>query len=353
MSDTSTQDSAAADELLSPEAIAAAREIASGVEDGLNRVLLGQEELVRGVLVAVLARGHVLLEGLPGLGKTELVKGLAGALGLAWRRVQFTPDLLPGDITGGPVLEEDERGRRTFTFRKGPVFTQLLLADEINRASPKTQSALLEAMAERSVSVLGETHRLPEPFLVVATQNPIELEGTYPLPEAQLDRFLFRLEVPSPPSEALEAILTQRRGGRPPALDALVDEAGLAQLFDAVDAVFLPRAVARYVARLVEASHPSSAAAPETVRGAVRHGGSPRAAIALAEAGRARALLCGKPNVGFDDVRALALPVLGHRLVLDYRARLDGIGPRHVVDALLEGVAELEGDLPGPAERGA
>lgn len=314
--------------------------------DALGRVLFGQDELIERVLCACLARGHVLLEGLPGLGKTELAKGLSHVLGLDWRRLQFTPDLLPGDITGGAVLEQGADGSRALVFRPGPVFTQVLLADEINRASPKTQAALLEAMQERSVSTMGETRQLPDPFLVLATQNPIELEGTYPLPEAQLDRFLFKLDVRGVDRGTLERILVERRGRKAPELESVLDEGSLKRLFAAVDRVYLPRAVAGYIARLVDASHPTSDIAPDTVSSYVKHGGSPRAGIALAESARAKALIEGKPNVGFDDVRALLLPCLGHRLVLDYRARLDGIGASEVVDALLSGVSEVPGQMP-------
>ena len=327
--------------LLSPEDVQTARERAQLVLDGLGRVLFGQEDLTRMVLVACLARGHVLHEGLPGLGKTELVKGLAGLLGIGSRRLQFTPDLLPGDVTGGHMLETADDGTRKLVFHPGPVFTNLLLADEINRASPKTQSALLEAMAERRVTVVGETRPLPQPFYVIATQNPIELEGTYPLPEAQLDRFLFKLDVPAVDHTVLARILMERRGGAPPELDSVLDGAGLDELFRVVDAVFLPEAVASYAARLVEATHPTSALAPEGLAGLVRHGASPRAAIAIAGAARAHALLEGKPNVGFDDVRAVAPHALAHRLVLDYRARLDGRGGRDVVALVLEGVPEV------------
>ena len=340
--------------LLSPERVDEARAKVAAVLEGLDRVLLGQEELTRLVLVACLARGHVLLEGLPGLGKTELVKGLASLLGLEFKRLQFTPDLLPGDVTGGHVLEERPDGRggstRGLVFHPGPIFAQIVLADEINRASPKTQSALLEAMQERRVTVLGETRELPRPFYVLATQNPIELEGTYPLPEAQLDRFLFKLVVHGVGPDTLEAILTQRRAGRPPELAAVTSAAELEEVYAAVDAIFLPRAVARYVARLVDATHPRSAGAPEQVASYVRYGASPRAAIAIAESARAHALLAGKPNVGFDDVRAVAPHAMAHRIVLDYRARLDAVTDLALVAAVLEHVPEVGEGLPPELE---
>ncbi len=335
--------------LLSPEAIEDARAKALRVLDGLNRAILGQEELTRFCLVACLARGHILLEGLPGLGKTELVKALSRLLGLTFRRLQFTPDLLPGDVTGGHVLEESD-GKRGLVFHPGPVFTQILLADEINRASPKTQSALLEAMQERRVTTLGETRELPSPFYVLATQNPIELEGTYPLPEAQLDRFLFKLDVTKVDRATLETILTERRGGVPPELEMVADETTLAEIFATVDGVFLPRAVANYIARLVDASHPGAPGATETVERYVRYGGSPRAAIAIAESARAHALLAGKPNVGFDDVRAVAPHALAHRMALDYRARLDRVDARAIVRALIDEVSELSEELPREVE---
>jgi len=287
------------------------------------------------------------LEGLPGLGKTELVKALASLLAVDFGRLQFTPDLLPGDVTGGHVLETDGGGGRRMVFHPGPVFTNVLLADEINRASPKTQSALLEAMQERRVTVLGETRELPHPFWVFATQNPIELEGTYPLPEAQLDRFLFKLEVPRIDRATMQAILTERRAGRPPELEPVAGPDELAALFAAVDAIYLPGAVAAFVARLVDATHPDSELAPPIVREHVRHGASPRAGIAVAEAARAHALLAGRPNAGFDDVRAVAVPAIAHRLVLDYRARLEGLGPADLVRAVLNEVGELDEELPG------
>jgi MoxR-like ATPase len=333
-------------DLLPPDQIELQARRAAELLAGLDRVLFGQEHLTRAVLVAVLARGHVLLEGLPGLGKTELVKGLAALSGLEWRRVQFTPDLLPGDITGGMVLEETQGGGRGFTFHPGPVFTQVLLADEINRASPKTQSALLEAMQERRVTVLGETRDLPAPFFVLATQNPIELEGTYPLPEAQLDRFLMKIDVRGVGSDTLERILIERPAGAPPDLAPAVSRSELDELFAAVDRIYLPRAVARWIARIVAATHPAGAEAPQTVREYVKYGSSPRGAISLARAVRAHALIAGRPNAGFDDVRALARPCLGHRLVLDYRAALDSVTRADAVDAVLAAVSELDEPLP-------
>jgi len=335
--------------LLSPEEVERAKERADAILAGLDRAILGQQRLTRMMVTALLARGHVLLEGLPGLGKTELVKALARLLRLDFRRLQFTPDLLPGDVTGGHILE-DAKGGREMVFHPGPIFTNLLLADEINRASPKTQSALLEAMQERSVTVLGETRHLQVPFCVLATQNPIELEGTYPLPEAQLDRFLFKLNVLRLDRAIVEVIITERRAGEPPVLEPVLDHAGLLELFAIVDRVFLPRAVAVYIARIVDATHPASDLAPQVVKDYVRYGASPRAAIAIAESARAHALLAGKPNVGFDDVFAVTSPAVAHRLVLDYRAKLDGFDGPRVVQAVLDAVSELEDGMPNEVQ---
>jgi MoxR-like ATPase len=325
-------------ELLSPAEVQSAGESISRLQAALNQVLLDQGQVVEQVVVAVLARGHVLLEGLPGLGKTELCKGLARLLALPFKRIQFTPDLLPGDITGTYVLEG---GRGELAFRQGPVFASLVLADEINRSSPKTQAALLEAMQERSVTVLGTTHRLPAPFFVLATQNPIELEGTYPLPEAQLDRFLFRIQVPGVRASTLTTLLTQRVRGEPPELTPVLDGAGLNELFERVDRVHLPVPVASFIGRLTEASAPSSPSAPEAVRRWVRYGASPRAALGMAAGARALALIRGKPNVGFDEVTAVAAAVLNHRLVLSHEAALDSVGPDKVIAALREAVPEV------------
>jgi len=296
----------------------------------LNQILYGQEDLVELVVTGLLARGHILLEGLPGLGKTELVKGLSKALRLDTKRVQFTPDLLPGDITGNPILQEVDN-RREFVFQPGPLFTNLCLADEINRASPKTQSALLEAMQERRVTVLGQTHQLPDPFFVLATQNPIELEGTYPLPEAQLDRFLFKLEVHRNNAETLEKIVKNRELGVEPMIEPVLSREQLAAIMNTVRGIFLPDVVANYIARLVDATHPGQSKAAS----GIKFGASPRAALSLASAAKARALMNGRVNASFEDVKMAAIPVLQHRIILDYNARIDGKTNRQVVAELL------------------
>lgn len=298
---------------------------------GLQQVLFGQEELIDLVITGILARGHILLQGLPGLGKTELVKGLSRLLQLDTKRVQFTPDLLPGDITGNPVLQE-VHGKREFVFQPGPLFTNILLADEINRASPKTQSALLEAMQERRVTVLGQSHTLPQPFFVLATQNPIELEGTYPLPEAQLDRFLFKLEVTRNNVETLERIVLQRELGTDPTIQPTMSSKTLEDILLLVRRIFLPEPVANYIARLVDATHPGQSQAARHIR----YGASPRAALSLASAARARALMNERPHTSFEDVRAIAHAVLSHRIVLGYNARIEGLSTTNVVASVIE-----------------
>ncbi len=299
--------------------------------DAMERVLIGQRELVSLTVCGVLARGHILLEGLPGLGKTELVKGLSKALGLSSRRIQFTPDLLPGDITGTAILQEQE-GHRSMVFNPGPIFANLVMADEINRASPKTQSAMLEAMQEHCVTSMGVTRKLPEPFFVLATQNPIELEGTYPLPEAQMDRFLFKLDIRQGGPESLQRIVMEREMGISPEVPQVMSSDDFVQLLALSRRVHLPEVLAAYIARLVDATHPGRSKAAE----GVRYGASPRAALAFATAAKARALMQGRIHAGFDDVKALAVPILAHRILLDYRARLDGQSPRDIVLKLLE-----------------
>jgi MoxR-like ATPase len=307
----------------------------------LNQVLFGQGQLIDNVLTGILARGHILLEGLPGLGKTELVKSLSKALHMEAKRVQFTPDLLPGDITGNPVLEETPQGRR-FVFQPGPIFANILLADEINRASPKTQSALLEAMQEGRVTVMGETHALPQPFFVLATQNPIELEGTYPLPEAQLDRFLFKLEIFRNDVAVLERIVLEREMGAELQIDPVMSRDELAECCHLARRIYMPDVVANFIARLVDATHPGQSRTAEQLK----YGASPRAALGMAAASRARALLDGRPNASFEDVQAVAKPVLQHRILLDYRAKLEGQTGAGLVDQLLEEVPWQNRALP-------
>jgi MoxR-like ATPase len=339
-----------ADTVLQPEELKPAVALVNKLLEQLDRILLGQPELHRLVLVGILSQGHVLFEGVPGVGKTALVKALGQLLGLEFKRVQFTPDLMPGDILGTHILQETEHGERAMTFRPGPVFTNILLADEINRASPKTQSALLEAMQERAVTLLGTTRPLPAPFFVLASQNPIELEGTYPLPEAQLDRFLFKLAVSQVAPAVLDRIISTRRRGEPPAPTWVMSAAELQQVFAAMNRIFLPRPVARYIARLVGATHAKSAEATEEVRNYVAYGASPRAAIAMAEAARGQALLAGRPTVGFEDVKAVAGPVLNHRLILNYKARLDQMDSLAIVQKLISGLDETGLNLPGDME---
>ncbi len=328
-----------ASHLTESEANSAAENI-SRLRVALQSVLFGQDELINHVITGLLARGHLLLEGLPGLGKTELVKGLAKALDLQAKRIQFTPDLLPGDITGNPMLQ-DVDGTRRFVFQPGPIFANLVLADEINRASPKTQSALLEAMQERRVTVMGESHILPAPFFVLATQNPIELEGTYPLPEAQLDRFLFKLDVRTNDAATLEKIVLNREIGEEPEVHAVMNAEQFNSLLDLTRRIFMPQPVANFIARLVKATHPG-----EPHAAGVKYGASPRAALALAAASKGRALMERRLNASFEDVRAAAPAVLRHRLLLDYGAKLEGMTPDLVVARLLENVPAQDKPLP-------
>jgi MoxR-like ATPase len=310
--------------------------------DAVGGVVVGQRALLEGLLTGLLARGHVLVEGVPGLAKTTAVRGLAQALGLGFRRVQFTPDLLPGDLIGTLVYLPDER---RFTVRRGPIFTPVLLADEINRAPAKVQSALLEAMEERQVTIGEESFGLPDPFFVMATQNPIEHEGTYPLPEAQVDRFLLKLVVPYP-SAAEELEIAARDGERPAVVTAVADAATVEALRRAAAAVHVAEPVADYAVRLVRATRDPAAAgarlraaADRTVDGLVAVGASPRASVFLLRAARARALLDGRDFATPHDVKRVAPDVLRHRVLLTYEAEADGVASEAVVDAVLDAVA--------------
>ncbi|MBJ7599149.1 MAG: AAA family ATPase [Candidatus Nephthysia bennettiae] len=312
------------------------QEVALEIERELANVIVGQRELVRWTLIALIAGGHVLLEGQPGLGKTVLVRSLAGVLELDFARIQFTPDLMPADVTGTHIVSEDDSGRRRFEFQPGPLFTNLLLADEINRATPKTQSALLEAMQERQVTVGDRTRPLPAPFFVLATQNPIELEGTYPLPEAQLDRFFFKLLVPFPEAADLAEIARRTTGVDEPALRATAGAEELAGMSLLAREVPVAEPVMKRAVELLLATHPDRAGATEEVRRYVRWGASPRGLQTLVLAGRIRALLEGRYNLAIEDLEAVAAPALRHRIFLNFEADAAGVTADQVVASVVQ-----------------
>ncbi len=316
------------------------RHIVARIEAEVGKYIVGQQEVVRHVITALLAGGHVLLEGVPGLGKTMLVRALGRVLDLRFARIQFTPDLMPADIVGTDILEETEEGRREFRFQPGPVFTNLLLADEINRATPKTQSALLEAMQERTVTVANRSYPLDPPFMVLATQNPLEMEGTYPLPEAQLDRFLFKINVNLPSTAELVEILNRTTGESEPELNVVADGATVLAMAAVVRQVPAASPVADYAARLILATHPTADGAPEIVRRFVRYGSSPRGAQALILGGKVTALLEGRYNVALADLRAVAPAALRHRILLNFEAQAEGISPDQVVAQVVRSVPE-------------
>ena len=320
---------------------------AAAIERAVGMRIVGQPQLIRQTLVGLLAEGHVLLEGVPGLGKTELVKAFAETLGVQFSRVQFTPDLMPADIVGTQVLKGDETGHRRFEYQSGPVFTNLLLADEINRATPKTQSALLEAMQERHVTVAGKTRPLPRPFLVLATQNPIELEGTYPLPEAQLDRFLFKVTVNSPTAEVLEEILRRTTGGSVPEVPHTADLATIETMIALTPRLPIATHLLQYVARIIEATHPEGDTATPTVKRYVRWGSSPRGAQSIVLAAKAAALIDGRSHVTAEDVRWASPAALRHRIVLGYEATAEGVRADAILDELLHEVAEPKSEIRG------
>jgi MoxR-like ATPase len=311
------------------------RATALAIETEVAKVIVGQRDAVRGVLISLVAGGHALLEGVPGVGKTSVARAFSAALGLSNNRVQFTPDLLPADVTGTTVLSGDPATGLRPRFEPGPVFTNLLLADEINRASPRTQSALLEAMQERTVTIAGTTHPLPHPFSVLATQNPIELQGTYPLPEAQLDRFLLKLRFDYPDLDDLTAIVVDAPRLSTDRLQPVADGVQLEAMSELARQVPAASEVVGYAARLLLSLQPS-AEADETVRQYVRLGPSPRGGQALTLAGRIAALLDGRHNLAVEDIRAVAKPALGHRLVLNFDAERDGVDPDAIVTAAVQ-----------------
>lgn len=310
------------------------------ISDQIGKVIVGQKNIVRDTLIALISGGHVLLEGLPGLGKTLLVKTLGEILTLSFSRIQFTPDLMPADITGTNLVVEKEKGRKEFEFQKGPVFANLVLADEINRATPKTQSALLEAMQEHSVTAAGIRRQLQEPFMVLATQNPIEMEGTYPLPEAQLDRFLFKVLVDFPTLEDMNLILDRTTGAEIPTVEPVISGDDILELRKLSREVLMGTPVRNYISRMVLSTHPESELATPLCRQYIRYGSSPRGAQALATAARVNALTEGRFNVGFDDVRAVMSSALRHRLLLNFEAQAEGVPVEKILEELIREVPD-------------
>ena len=305
------------------------------LQESISQVIVGYEEQIRQVVVAMLAGGHCLIEGVPGLGKTRLVRTIAEALDLEFSRIQFTPDLMPADITGTTIIHATDTGDRAFRFEKGPVFANIVLADEINRATPKTQSALLEAMEEQTVTIARQTYGIQGPFFIIATQNPIEMEGTYPLPEAQLDRFFFKIAVGYPKREELELILDRTTVGRVPKATRVAERTEIQSMIRLARDVPIAGHVTRYAVDLIKATHPDGADAPAITRRFVRYGASPRAGQALIMAGKVMALMDGRLNVSYDDIREAFSPAVRHRLLLNFEAEADGL----TADNLLNEIA--------------
>jgi len=322
------------------EAVAALAEAREKIVAEVGKIIIGQVHVMDQVLTAFFARGHCVIEGVPGLAKTLMISSLSETMSLDFTRVQFTPDLMPTDITGTSLLNEDEHGKRHFTFSKGPVFTNILLADEINRTPPKTQAALLESMQERNVSVGGQTYPLPEPFLVLATQNPIEQEGTYPLPEAQLDRFLFLIKIDYPSLSEEEAILLTTTLDTLPKLDQVIDGPAILAFQTVVREIEVSPEVANYAARIPRASRPTDDEAPDFIKKWVRWGCGPRAGQGLILAAKAHAALNGRRTVTFEDIREFVYPVLRHRLGLNFAAVSEGQNTDDIITMLLKHVPE-------------
>ncbi len=310
------------------------------IEAEVAKVIVGHTEVVGQTILCLMIGGHALLEGVPGLGKTLLVRTLAQVLDLQFSRIQFTPDLMPADIVGTSIVVNDERGNRMFQFQPGPIFGNLILADEINRATPKTQSALLEAMAEGSVSIAKKTHRMAEPFFVLATQNPLEMEGTYPLPEAQLDRFAFKISVLSPQLQDLITILDRTTGTVTPSPLTLVNAGQILAMRQLVRAVPVASHVKDYIGRLVLNTHPETVAVPEITQKFVRYGASPRAAQTIMLAAKVLALRDGRYNVSFDDVRAVLSPAMRHRLILNFEGQAEGVSADLIIKKIVDGTPE-------------
>jgi MoxR-like ATPase len=312
------------------------------MQQELQKVIVGQHDVIEQLFAAIFTRGHCLLEGVPGLAKTLMVSTLARILDVSFKRIQFTPDLMPSDITGTNVLEEDEAGKRNFRFVEGPVFTNILLADEINRTPPKTQAALLQAMQEREVSIGRTTYDLPDPFFVIATQNPIEQEGTYPLPEAQLDRFMFNIKVGYPTADEEEKILAQTTRTEKIEVRKILSSRAIVNLQKLVFSVAVSEYIVKYVARLVRATRPKDETAPQFVKDLVDWGAGPRAGQNLINGGKALAAMEGRFSVAIDDIKRIAVPVLRHRLSANFQAQAEGMDTEGIILRLLKEVKEPE-----------
>jgi len=312
------------------------------LREEIGKVIVGNREVIDGALTCMLAGSHALLEGVPGLGKTVLVKTMAEALALRFSRVQFTPDLMPADIIGTTVIDEDAKGGKVFEFRRGPIFANIVLADEINRATPKTQSALLEAMQEHRVTVAKTTYAIEEPFFVLATQNPLEMEGTYPLPEAQLDRFFFKLHVPFPSRDELHSILDRTTGGHDPTVEPVLSREQVIGMQRLVREVPVARHVQDFVIRVLEATHPDNKEATELTRRFVRFGASPRGAQSVLLAAKIRALFEGRFAASIDDVRKVCFPALRHRVLLNFEGEAEGVKTDQVIEEILNKTPEAK-----------
>lgn len=310
------------------------------VREEIGRYIVGQEETIDLTLYAILADGHALLEGLPGLGKTMLIRSISEVLDLSFTRIQFTPDLMPTDITGTSVIERMPDGKSHFKFQEGPIFSQMVLADEINRATPKTQSALLEAMGEKTVTVLGDTKQMAKPFFVLATQNPIEMEGTYPLPEAQMDRFLCKIQVPSPTKNELMEIMKRTTGAKNIKLEKRLSAGELIDIQQMVKEVIIADDMLEYAVDLVVATHPDQPSAPEMIRQYVEYGSGPRGLQSIVKLAKSRALMNGRFHVSIADIKTVAKPALRHRLLLNYEGIATGLRIDEVIDQFIEVVQQ-------------
>jgi len=338
--DAATETAAEAAEDVSADVEAFARDC-ERIRSEVGKMIVGHRDIIDGTIVALLAGGNVLLEGVPGLGKTMLVRTLADVLNLRFSRIQFTPDLMPTDILGTTMVVESESGdEKHFKFERGPIFANIILADEINRATPKTQSAMLEAMQEHSVTISKETYQLEEPFFVLATQNPLEMEGTYPLPEAQLDRFFFKLRVDFPDREQLHTIMDRTTSGEQPEFGHVADRERLLEMRAFAQQVPVARHVQDYALRILEATHPDSEQAPEVTEQFVRYGSSPRGAQATLLSAKVRALMDGRYNVSCQDIRDSAPSALRHRIILNFEGEAEGVDPDEILDEIIEAVPE-------------